>query len=481
MTPTERARERELRGRADRINAQMVREGAQNEVGAKKRFAALKTELLKCENEIAAFTANLYSKHPLLARKRSVGIASLNEIASKLPQGTTLVEYVLTDVPRAFLISRVGGKPRVAVVGLPIGRNQLESLSLELAKSLANPALPYQATSKKLHAALIAPLSKNLRNSRRLVICPDGALWDVPFAALFDGRFLIERYEIAYAFSGTAMDGILDVRPRQNKENSLLIVANPNFGGADRFGDNPLVPGQRPIEPPSRPIEPPSRPIEPPSRPIEPPSRPIEPPSRDLTKGLSVGIVDLPGTQQEADAIAQLFPGANVLNRKKAQESAFMREAGKYRWLHIASHAFINDASPMLSSIVLAVPDGNATDGYLTARELLGMKLKADLVVLSACNTARGAKKSGEGIVGLSWALFAAGAPSQVVSQWSVDDRATAVLMKRFYANLKAGDDKGEALRKAARSLMNVKAAGNNPRWSHPYYWAPFILVGDWR
>lgn len=193
---------------------------------------------------------------------------------------------------------------------------------------------------------------------------------------------------------------------------------------------------------------------------------------------MRAGIVDLPGTQREADAVAKLYPNAKVFTRGKAQESAFVKEAGKYRYLHLASHAFFNDASPMLSSIVLATPADSSQDGYLTAREIFDLRLNADLVVLSACNTARGEKRSGDGIVGLSWALFAAGAPAQVVSQWSVDDRATATLMTRFYGNMKAGQSKGLALRNASASL---RKPGNDPKWKHPYYWAPFIILGDWR
>src|SRR5262249_27158442 len=145
-------------------------------------------------------------------------------------------------------------------------------------------------------------------------------------------------------------------------------------------------------------------------------------------------------------------------------------------------------------------------------REVFEMKLNAELVVLSACNSGRGEVRTGEGVVGLTWAFFVAGVPAQVVSQWSVDDAATAVLMERFYIYLKAGRSKGEALHLAALSLLQgerpkatralaggvrVARKGERPipntqhpipdsstenrKWSHPYYWAPFVLMGDWR
>src|SRR5205823_2608634 len=133
--------------------------------------------------------------------------------------------------------------------------------------------------------------------------------------------------------------------------------------------------------------------------------------------------------QTEADALVKLFPDAEVLTGEQAQEATVKRDAGKYRYLHFATHGFVNDGSPLLSSIVLARPDrvaapvsGGATnvalpnpaqgpaasqeDGFLTAREVYGMNLSAELTVLSACNTARGENRTGEGVIGLTWALF---------------------------------------------------------------------------
>ncbi len=157
----------------------------------------------------------------------------------------------------------------------------------------------------------------------------------------------------------------------------------------------------------------------------------------------------------------------------------FKRQAGRYRYLHFATHGFFNDAGPMLSSLVLADPPekgpGSEEDGFLTAREIGEMRLSAEMAVLSACHTARGEKRTGEGLVGLTWALFAAGVPTQVLAQWAVDDEAAALLMERFYAGIRAGRGKGAALRAAALALKSDGKHG------HPYYWAPFVLMGDWR
>jgi CHAT domain-containing protein/Tfp pilus assembly protein PilF len=485
MTPAERDKERDLKAEADRLNVAMVKEGAENEVGAKKRFAAFQGQLRQAEDRLSALYEDLYARHPLLARKRAYKMATLAEIGEQLPDDTALLEYVVSDDPVVFVVTSHRGKASVVAVHLGISESNLKTQCAAFRDSLANPALQYQTLSQSLYKGLFSPVAPRLVGKKRLIVCPDGPLWDVPFAALSKGRFLAERYEIDYAYSATGVVAELSPRKIEFSRRPLLIVANPNFGGAKRFGDNLLVPGQRPIETPSRPIETPSRPIETPSRPIETPSRPIEtpsrpiePPSRDLATDMRAGIVDLPGTAREAKAIAKIYPDADVLTRDHAQQSAFVRLAGKYRYLHIASHAFFNDAAPMLSSIVLANPSSPDEDGFLTARTIFGMNLNADLVVLSACNTARGEKTSGEGIVGLSWALFAAGVPAQIVSQWSVDDQATATLMTRFYRNLKKGQPKGTALRNAELSFLK---AGSDPKWRNPYYWAPFILLGDWR
>ncbi len=467
MTQPERDEEHQLRIKADQLNAAMVKEGAQNEVGAKKRYSVLRASLETAENQLAAFTQRLFAVHPELRRKRSAGTASLAQIGTAIPADTALLEFVYGTDPLVFVVTTKNHVATVSATPLNLTGDNLLLAYAALRDSVADPKKPYQTSAKKLYSALIKPLEARLRGTSRLVICPDGSLWDIPFATLYHEKFLAERFEITYAYSATAAEAAFKPHHPSSPANSLLVLANPNFGGAQRFGDNPLIPGQRPIEPPSRPIE--------------PPSRPIEPPSRDLGVALLSGIVELPGTQMEADNLTRLFPHATVLTGDKAQESAFVQNAGKYRYLHIASHAFFNDASPMLSSIVLALPNAPGTDGYLTARELFDLKLNADLVVLSACNTARGEKRSGDGIVGLSWALFAAGAPTQVISQWSVDDRATATLMTRFYTQLKNGKSKGAALRSASLSLMRGKTAGNDPKWQHPYYWAPFILLGDWR
>ncbi len=492
LTPEERDQEQQLRQQADFLNQQMAKEGVENAVGAKKRFANLQEQLKQTEQQLQTLTDRLYAAHPQLAQKRAAHTASLAEAAALLPADTALLEYVVTaaDQVTLFVVRQSQGKPGLKVCTLPLRYNQLVRQTAAFHAACADPRQSYQPLARQLYGQLLAPAASTLQGVEHLIICPDQALWDVPFAALLlpDGHtFLADRYQISYAYSATGMMAartLRDAPGHAQPTGSLLVLANPDFGDLSRFGDLKDLPGQRPFDVPSRPFDVPSRPFDAPSRPFDVPSRPMDVPSRPfdapsrtlptLVRGNH--IASLPGTQREADALAKLFPDAAIFTGDKAQEAVVKQEAGKYRYLHFATHGFCNDAAPMLSAIVLAAPPKDShDDGFLTAREIAELKLNAELVVLSACNTARGEERSGEGVIGLSWALLVAGCPSEVVSQWSVDDASTATLMADFYVRLKAGEGKGTALAAAAGQLRS------EAKYRHPYSWAPFILIGDWR
>jgi CHAT domain-containing protein len=150
-------------------------------------------------------------------------------------------------------------------------------------------------------------------------------------------------------------------------------------------------------------------------------------------------------------------------------------EAGRYHVLHLATHGILNDAAPMYSYLLLSTTatPGNE-DGLLEAWEVMRLDLKARLVVLSACETARGRIGAGEGVIGLSWALFVAGCPTTVVSQWQVESASTTELMLAFHRNLQpARVSEAEALRQAALQLLRSKS------YRHPFFWAPFVVMGD--
>ena len=199
---------------------------------------------------------------------------------------------------------------------------------------------------------------------------------------------------------------------------------------------------------------------------------------RSLGRG---GLTRLLFTHEEADAIADLVPARSLLKATGFQASrmkALSGELSNYRIVHFATHGLLNSEYPELSGLALSLVDenGKAQDGFLRMHEIYNMRLPADLVVLSACQTALGKEIKGEGLVGLTRGFMYAGAERVVASLWQVDDLATAGLMKRFYQGmLKDGLSPAEALRAAQIEMSKQK------RWSAPYYWAGFVIQGEWR
>jgi len=182
---------------------------------------------------------------------------------------------------------------------------------------------------------------------------------------------------------------------------------------------------------------------------------------------------------KEVELIASYFPAGYsdiYLGSDVNEEKVKGREALKnYDYIHFAAHGFIDENHPDLSSIVLTQNKNSGEDGFLRAAEIFNLDMNADLVVLSACQTGLGKLVRGEGMVGLTRAFMYAGSPAVMVSLWSVSDFSTATLMGEFYRGLvKENLSKTDALRKAQLTLLK------NEKFSHPYYWAPFVLFGDW-
>ena len=149
-----------------------------------------------------------------------------------------------------------------------------------------------------------------------------------------------------------------------------------------------------------------------------------------------------------------------------------------YRIVHFATHSLLNNEHPELSGVVLSLVDrsGQPQNGFLRLYDIYNLRLGADLVVLSACRTALGQEIKGEGLIGLTRGFLYAGAPRVVATLWEIDDRTTAQAMKRFYEGmLGRGERPAEALRAAQVALWKSKG------WEAPYYWASFILEGEWR
>ena len=189
----------------------------------------------------------------------------------------------------------------------------------------------------------------------------------------------------------------------------------------------------------------------------------------------------LPFSRAEAEAVGALVPTKSLLKAIDFRASRGLATGGElsnYRIVHFATHGLLNSEHPELSGLVLSLVDenGKAQDGFLRMNEIYNLQLSADVVVLSACQTGLGKEIKGEGLVGLTRGFMYAGAQRVVASLWQVDDLATAELMKRFYREmLKENLRPAAALRAAQLEMMKQK------RWSSPFFWASFIIQGEWK
>jgi CHAT domain-containing protein/tetratricopeptide (TPR) repeat protein len=436
MSIEEREKEKRLADDIASINRYIAFETARQKADP-SRLADLKARLEKARFAHTDFQAGLYASHPELRVKRGQSPPFALEQAGELvaDSHTALLEYVVAE-DKTFLFvltaptQKGSQKPLLTLYDLKINRKDLVDRVRKLNQRIANNDIDFAPAASDLYNLLIAPARRQLQGKTRLIVVPTDILWDAPFQALrsADGRFLIQDAAISYAPSLTVLREIVKSRT-PHAGNTLLAMGNPTLAGQTI--------------------------------------------SRSKGVLMTGSFEPLPDAERMVRGIARVY-GANVSKvyvGSEAREDILKSEVGHYRILQLATHGVINNASPLYSYVVLA--QGSKEDGLLEAWEIMNLDLKADLTVLSACDTARGRIGAGEGVIGLSWALFVAGCPTTIVSQWSVESSSTTELMLAFHRNLKSGFSKSEALRQAAIKLMTDKKHG------HPFYWAGFIVVGD--
>ncbi|MCM3900095.1 MAG: CHAT domain-containing protein, partial [Pyrinomonadaceae bacterium] len=448
MTGQEQEQESKLNSQLVSLNTQISRETTRPQPD-QARLTELKAQLQKARLDFEAFQTSLYATHPELRAQRGEGhTLTLEEATAQLPDAkSALLEYVVTDEHSyLFAVTKAArrAEAEIKVYTLPIRRDDLTKQVESFRNQLAGRDLGFRASALKLYELLLKPAQAQLKGKTNLVIVPDDKLWDLPFQALLASanRFLIEDAAIAYVPSLTVLREMTKRRKNQKIDadsDTLLALGNPLLG-KETIERATLVLRDEKLDP-------------------------------------------LPEAELEVKALGQLYSPARskIYVGAEAREDRAKTESGQATILHFATHGTLNNASPMYSHLVLAAGNNNQ-DGLLEAWELMALDLKADLAVLSACETARGRFGAGEGMIGLTWALFVAGVPSTVVSQWQVESASTRDLMVNFHRGLsspqraaKVKATKTEALRQAALKLLK------NPETSHPFYWAGFVLVGDGR
>ncbi len=434
---------------SDLLNAEKTQMRNISEIQTHLTTAQLKPEeretllsrLQQYEDELRRIRTEIRKENPFYAQLKFPRPITLKELQKNLPEDVYLFEYALGKSHSYLWII---GKNECQWEQLP-GRPMLAARITRFSGMLNRPpgvGVPIEAYGEKLANLLLGPALEFLPQKAHLIIIPDGELHYLPFETLIvpgdrnQTQLLVESHPISYASSASVLF-FLNHRISSRYAYDLLAFGDPVFAVEDTTPDV----------------------------------------NQQLYTERGLGFSRLPYTSREVEEIARLFPRqrTKIYLRSRASEENLKSENGRlYRILHFATHGLIDEKTPDRSCIVLSIDEDPAEDGFLQVQEIFDLKLNAQLVTLSACQTGRGKLVRGEGIIGFSQAFFYAGARSLLVSLWSVADQSTSQLMGNFYRFLQEGYSISDALRLAKLKFIR----NSNRSLRHPYYWAPFVLRG---
>jgi CHAT domain-containing protein/uncharacterized protein HemY len=440
MTVEEIDRERSLKSKLISIN-QQIQQSKLDKTADPNKVKELTASLDSARLNMEQFRTTVYAAHPELKIQRGEAEIISSEGIEQLLQdpADALLEYVVThEKILLFVLAKSKGEVQTQIYTINLKQRDLSSRIHNFRKLVADRNPGYRKDATYLYNLLIQPATDILHAKQNLIIVPDDVLWELPFQALISNndRYLLEDYGVSYAPSLTVLSEMRKLKTKKANFINLFAMGNPSLG-------TKLTAQMKEIY-------------------------------RDAK------LDPLPQAEREVHEIAKLYgeDQSTIYVSANALEDRVKNEAAKYNLLHFATHGIINDASPLYSQILLAQSNTQAEDGLLEAWEIMNLKLNADLVVLSACETALGKVSKGEGMIGLTWALFVAGTPTTVVSQWKVDSASTTELMIHFHKNLQSmltkseGGSVPDALRNAALNLLKKE------EYRHPFYWAPFVVIG---
>lgn len=442
----ERSLQALLRGKSTRQMRLLAAKHTEEQASAAEaEIQGLTTEYEHVEAEIRAKSP----RYSALTQPEPLAAADIQK--QILDPDTILLEYALAD-DGSFLWMVTPS----SLQGFKLPkRSEVESAARRAFSALSSAESSDPNALTALSQIVLGPVADRIR-SKRLIVVADGALQYIPFAALPDptgNQPLMVEHEIVSLPSASTL-GLLrrELAGRRPAPKTVAVLADPVFGSGD-----PRVSGEQQASAPDANLQ------------------------RSVMETGLLSISRLSSTRREADAIvalAQRGQSLEALDFDASRETATSTALAQYRIVHFASHGLLNAVHPELSGIVLSLVDrhGQPRNGFLQAHEVYNLKLGADLVVLSACQTALGKDVRGEGLVGLTRGFMYAGAPRVVAGLWRVPDRATAELMTRFYHGMLADHlTPAAALRQAQISIWK------EGRWARPYYWAAFTIQGEWR
>ena len=370
--------------------------------------------------------------------------ASLSKVQEVLKPDEVLLEYVLDD-PTSFcvVVSQKGAYVRV----LPAGRKEIENLSQQFVGEIRTKGTGAEL-SKRLYAMLVKPIPE-AATATRFIIVPDAILNLLPFEALRDaqGEYLLKSRVISYAPSGTILNTLRHAEKQKPAPKPLLAIGDVEY-------ENQGGSGRR----------------------IPPPASIRGRIERGIADLSGTGLHDLPETRAEVEEIGTIVGSdAVMLLGKDATETGFKKQPlDQFRILHLAVHGFADTQYPERSALVLGVDPQSGDDGLLQVREIIRLRLNAELTTLSACDSGVGKLQGQEGVSNLVEAFLVAGSKSVVASLWSADDTFASALMEQFYRRLAQGEDTSSALRNAKLDLLTKYGDQVSP-----FYWAAFIAVGE--
>ena len=465
------------------INAEAER--LMREAGGGKETATIKAKVNNLVTKLQETETQIRSSSPQYAALVLPQPLTVKEIQQEVLDGDTiLLEYALGD-ERSYLWTVT--QTSLTSYELP-KRAEIEKTARAAYDLLREPQprreefdRQFWQKASELSQMILGPVAKQL-GTKRLLIAAEGALQYIPFAALpspvsrsgqprvknesdVDALIpLIERHEVVSMPSASALAALRrETGHRKSAEKSVAVIADPVFNQDDI---RVIMAGKKRENTAAEEVQ----------------MAELRKTLRDFDEnGAGLKLPRLYASIGEADAILGLVPVEDRLkvvgfeaNRTKVMSPAI----SKYRIVHFATHGLLNSEHPELSGIVLSLFDerGKPQDGFLRLHDIYNLKLPAELVVLSACSTALGKEVKGEGLIGLTRGFMYAGAPRVVASLWKVDDEATSEFMKLFYQQmLRKGKSPAAALRDAQREFRQMR------RWDSPYYWAAFVMQGEWK
>jgi CHAT domain-containing protein len=504
------AQERSLQQELTRASSQLSRVLATTAGGDAAKIAAQRVD--QFTTELQQLRASIRRRNPRYASATLPQPLTIGEIQARVVDAdTVLLEYMLGE-ERSWLwavttdgIVSVALPPRPAIESAvrllytdmsarqPVRGESDAGYTQRVRRADARLASTRGVVSQMLLGGIAERLDGQWRR-KRLAIVATGALEYVPFAALFTPELparaaggsrrsaqgaqrvsLAARHEIVVIPSASVLDALRrDTAGRRPAPMAAAVLADPVFEQADprlRRSLRAVGTGAPRHVLASKQM-----------RGGAGPEPLLGANALDVTPALTRGtLARLPFSREEAAAIAALVPGGQVTlatDFKASRRTVLDGSLRGHRVVHFATHGVFDASSPALSGLVLSLVDerGNAQDGFVRLNDIYNMRLDADLVILSACRTALGEEIKGEGLVGLTRAFMYAGAPRVVASLWQVSDAATAELMERFYRALFV-----DRLRPAAALRSAQLDLSRDARWSAPYYWAGFVLQGEWR